>query len=276
MIPLLFFPSASFVTPSPSPFVPSTPSVPSTSEPPQTIVQCLRRLGSMPGCKNVLKKLDYDKFKIQEVNHLPPRFDGTQLFVLPAAEVSSSQSRAKSLDGMDKQYDGHVWTKTQTTNITNDVGPAFRSSPCVGHLQCQNPSCDYLQRAHRTSKVNDTEFEGFTKDPFPLSGVVPSRSTLVCRICKNPPNALLCAMPKCFTSMGRSLLKEPAFISVLINTQSRLETAETIGSASIHLSRSILSVRLKPLTARSSLKPARTLLVSSSFLAIMSHNVSSP
>ena len=104
----------------------------------------------MPGSKNVLKKIDYDKIKIQEVNHLPLHFDGTQLFVLPVAEVSSYQTRAKSLDGMDNQYDGHVWTRTQTTNITNDVGLAFRSSTCVGHLQC------HLQRAHRTSKVNDT------------------------------------------------------------------------------------------------------------------------
>jgi hypothetical protein len=138
------FPSAAFVTPSPSLSVPSPTSVPSKSKPPQPIVQCLRRLGSMPGSKNVLKKIDYDKLNIKLVNHLPPRFDGTQLFVLPAAEVSSSQTRAKSLDGMDKQYDGHVWTKTQTTNITNDVGLIFRSSTCVGHLQCQNPSCDYL------------------------------------------------------------------------------------------------------------------------------------
>jgi hypothetical protein len=67
---------ASYVTPSPSSSVPSTPSVP-TSKPLQTIVQCLRRLGSMPGSKNVLKKIDYDKIKIHEVNHLPPRFDGT-------------------------------------------------------------------------------------------------------------------------------------------------------------------------------------------------------
>ena len=90
----------------------------------------------MSGSKSVLKKIDYDKIKIQEVNYLPPRFDGTQLFVFPAAEVSSSQSRAKSMDGMDKQYNDHVWTKTQTTNITNDFGLAFRSSTCVGHLQC--------------------------------------------------------------------------------------------------------------------------------------------
>jgi hypothetical protein len=138
------FPSAANVTPSPSIFVLSPSSVPSMSIPPQPIIQYLRRLGSMPGSKNVLKKIDYDKLKIQVVNHLPPRFDSTQLFVLPAAEVSSSQTRAKSLEGMDKQYDGHVWTKTQTTNITNDVGLTFRSYTCVGHLQCQNLICDYL------------------------------------------------------------------------------------------------------------------------------------
>jgi hypothetical protein len=132
----LLFPSADYVTRSHSLSVPSPTSIPSTSNLSQPIVQCLRRLGSMPGSKNVLKKLNYDNLQIQVVSHLPPRFNGTQLFVLPAAEVSSSQTRAKSLDGMDKQYDGHVWTKTQTTNITNDVGLTFRSSTCVGHLQC--------------------------------------------------------------------------------------------------------------------------------------------
>ena len=105
----------------------------------------------MPGSKSVFKKIDNDKIKIQEVNHFPTRFDGTQLFVLPAPEISSSQSRAKSMDGMDKQYDVHIWTKNQTTNITNDVGLAIRSFTYVGYLQCQNPSCDYLPRAHRIS-----------------------------------------------------------------------------------------------------------------------------
>jgi hypothetical protein len=156
----------------------------------------------MPGSKNVFKKINYDKLKIQEVNHFPPRFDGTQLFVLHAAKVSSSQTRAKSLDGMDKQYDGHVWTKTQTTNITKDVGHAFRSSTCVGHLQCQKPSCDFLQRAHRTSKVNDTEFEGFNKDHLPLSGIVPSGFILVCRICKEPPKCIALCEAKIFYVHG--------------------------------------------------------------------------
>ena len=108
------------------------------------------------------------------------------------------------MDGMDKQYDGHVWTKTQTTNITNDVGLAFRSSTCVGHLQCQNPTCDYLQRAHRLSQVNDTEFDGFTKEPFPLSGIVPSGSTLVCRICKQPPTCIALCEAKIFYVHGKN------------------------------------------------------------------------
>jgi hypothetical protein len=73
----VLFPSPAYVTPSPSLYVPSPTSISSTSNPLQPIVQCLCRLGSMLGSKNVLKKLDYDKLQIQLVNHLPHRFDGT-------------------------------------------------------------------------------------------------------------------------------------------------------------------------------------------------------
>ena len=104
---------------------------------------------------------------------------------------------------MDKHYDGHVWTKTQTTNNTNDVGLAFCSSTCVAHLQSQNPSCDYLQRAHHTSQVNDTEFEGFTKDLFPLFGIVPSGSNIVCKICKQPPKCIVLCEAKIFYVHGK-------------------------------------------------------------------------
>ena len=140
-----------FLTPSASPIRPSEHNMSSSLKPFGFIVRALCRLGSMPSSKNVLKKLDYDSLKIQEVNYLPPRFDGPCMFVLPPTGASSSQAKAKSMEGMDKRYDGHVWTKTQTTNISNDLGLSFRSSTCVGHLQCQNHNCDYLQRAHRTS-----------------------------------------------------------------------------------------------------------------------------
>ena len=52
------FPFVFYVTPSPSHSMPLIPSVPFTSKSSQTIVQCLRRLGSMPSSKNVLKKID--------------------------------------------------------------------------------------------------------------------------------------------------------------------------------------------------------------------------
>ena len=93
----------------------------------------------MPGRKNIFKKLDYNTLPIQEVKSLPPRFDGNMMFALPPVDVSSSHTKAKSMDGMGKRYDSHVWTKSQTINITKDMGLAFCSSTCVGHLQCQNP-----------------------------------------------------------------------------------------------------------------------------------------
>ena len=37
----------------------------------------------MPGRKNILKKVDYDTLQIEEVNFLPPHFDGNRMFVLP-------------------------------------------------------------------------------------------------------------------------------------------------------------------------------------------------
>ena len=48
----------------------------------QCIVQSLRKLTQMPGHKNILKRLDYDKIKTMEVEFLPPTYDDDVLFVL--------------------------------------------------------------------------------------------------------------------------------------------------------------------------------------------------
>ena len=140
----------------------------------------------MPGCKNILKRLDYDKIKTIEVEFLPPTYDGDVFFVLLAVGTSTLHSKARSMFGMDKQYDGHVWTKTMTTNISNILDLSFWSSSCVGHLCCENPHCKYLHRAHQTSSNNDMEFEGMTKEPFPVGGPPLLGSTLVYKICKQP------------------------------------------------------------------------------------------
>jgi len=59
----------SFVTHSPSRREQTNP-LPLASSLPTSILQCLLKLASMPGRKNILKKLDYNKLKILEVNYL--------------------------------------------------------------------------------------------------------------------------------------------------------------------------------------------------------------
>ena len=41
----------------------------------------------------------------------------------------NARSLAKSMQGLDKRYDDHVWTKTM--NITNEFDMSFRYSSCV-------------------------------------------------------------------------------------------------------------------------------------------------
>jgi hypothetical protein len=68
--------------------------------------------------------------------------------------------------GMDKQHDGHVWTRTSTSHIKSDMDLTFRSASCVGHLHCDNQICEYLSRVHRIFQVNEMEWDGFTTTPF--------------------------------------------------------------------------------------------------------------
>ena len=81
-------------------------------------------------------KLDYDSLRTIHAKFLPSRFDGDVMFVLPPVSNSILHTKARSMDGMDKCYDGHVWTKTLTTNISNNLNHTFHSSICVGHEQC--------------------------------------------------------------------------------------------------------------------------------------------
>jgi hypothetical protein len=116
-------PSSLFVTP--HILCPLPPSLAKSSI---SISQYLRIFVSMLGRKKILKKLEYDTLQIEEVYLVPLCFDGNQMFVLPLASGLSSHTKAKSMVGMDQHYDGHVWTKTHTTNIGNDICLVFLSS----------------------------------------------------------------------------------------------------------------------------------------------------
>jgi hypothetical protein len=116
-----------------------------------SILDCLKRLRFTKGSRNALKKVDYDTVQHLKVDYLLPIFNGDVVFEFPSIRSLSACSQAKLMVGMDKRYDGHVWTRTSTSHIKSDMGLTFRSASCVGHLRCDNQDCEYLSRVHRTS-----------------------------------------------------------------------------------------------------------------------------
>ena len=118
-------PFASLVCLPPDFQIPTSALPESSVKQPRSIVELLRRLANMLSSKNVLKKLDYDSLQTVHTKFLPPHFDGNVMFVLPPVNNSAVYTKARSMDGMDKRYDGHVWTKTLTTNISNNLNLTF-------------------------------------------------------------------------------------------------------------------------------------------------------
>jgi hypothetical protein len=106
------------------------------------------------------------------------------LFELPPVDTLSS---FHMMHGMDKHHDGHAWTKTVTSNIKSDMSLTFHTSTCIGHLRCENQDCKYTSRIHRTSLVNEREWDGFTVSTILIGQPVPAGSSLVCKICKVLP-----------------------------------------------------------------------------------------
>ena len=189
----------------------------------KNILDSLRKLASMPGSKTILKKINYDAIRIVRVHFLPPKFDGNVVFVLPPPSENSSNKNSRSMDGMDKR---HVWTKTMTTNISNNLGLTFRSSNCIGHLKCNNEECEYLERAGRTSATNETEFEGASKNAFLIGFTPPAGSTIVCKICNEPHLVFPTVTPRSFMFTAQMTKSELAFILASIIILSRSETIE--------------------------------------------------
>ena len=118
------------------------------------------------------------------------------------ARSTSAASVARSLEGMDKRYDGHPWCRLVTTNISNSDSLKFRKSLCAGHLACVNTNCDYVKRA---SKRNETEWTGFTSFPFAVGSGPPKDSTLVCKVCKVPPTCVSTCNARMYYCFGNKL-----------------------------------------------------------------------
>jgi hypothetical protein len=149
-----------------------------------SVVDSLKRIRASKEVRNVFKTLDFDTLDIQRVKFLLPTFNGDVLFELPLVDTSGP---FHMMHGMDKRHDGHAWTKTVTSNIKSDMSLTFHTSTCIGHLSCENQDCKYTTRIHRTSPINEREWDGFIVTTIPVGQPVPAGSTLVCKICKVPP-----------------------------------------------------------------------------------------
>jgi hypothetical protein len=162
----------------------------------------LKKIRASKGARNVFKTLDFDNLDIQRVQFLLPTFNGDVLFELPPVDMSDLQMHAKLMHGMNKRHDGHTWTKTVTSHIKNDMSLTFRISTCVGHLCCKNQDCKYTFRIHRTSLVNELEWDRFIVTTIPVEQPAPVGSSLVCKICKVPPACIATCGPKIYYVFG--------------------------------------------------------------------------
>ena len=118
--------------------------------------------------------------------------------------------------GMDKQYDGHVWTKTKTTNIVNHSGLTFRTSVCIGHVWCMNSTCAFLNCVHCLNDVNELEWEGMSVVPLDVGDKHPPSSTLLCKFYKEPPCCIARCNARVYYICGNSTLTR-AFIHLGIH-----------------------------------------------------------
>ena len=180
----------------------SPPSIPAVS-PSNSVVQCLMKLSARKRSKSVLSRINFDAIRMQEVEYLPPQYNGDVIFEFPPLGAHGHHSGAKQLRGMDRKYDGHPWTRTATSNIQNDLKLTFRSSSCLGHLRCDNVKCEYLTRDNRTSVLNETEWDGKSEKLFEVGSKPPQSSTVVCKSCSTPPTCVaLCPAKIYYVTAG--------------------------------------------------------------------------
>ena len=179
----------------PTPDLRRSPSISSSRPPvhpdfqrPRSVVEALIKTASRKGSRSKLASLDVGSLQVEQVNYLPPQFDGNKIFELLLLPQGCPTLYGGDMDGMGKQYDGHTWCKTMTTNIANDFGLKFRKSTCTGHLRCPNSSCEFVYR--NSGKVNETEWTRVALSPFAVREGPPPKSTLAYKVCHTPPVCL--------------------------------------------------------------------------------------
>lgn len=151
-----------------------------------SVVDILKRLGSNSGASSLLKDIDFQGIAKRYVRYLPREFNGDILFEFQPILMSTSGS-ISLLAGMDRRYDGHVWTQTKTTNIRNTDLIKFRYAHCVGHLRCGNSLCSHVRNHGRP---NETSWDGVSTNPLAVGSLEEQRASLICSHCKLRPECI--------------------------------------------------------------------------------------
>lgn len=81
-------------------------------------------------------------------------FNDDTIFELPPC--IGSNFGARGMEGTNKWYDGHIWSRTTMSNIYNNQGLKFKKSYYVGHLICKNISCDYRTQTLKSNEIEWT------------------------------------------------------------------------------------------------------------------------
>ena len=122
-----------------------------------------------------------------------------------------------SMDGTDKECDGHPWCTTKTTNILNALGFSIRQSICANHLQCTKKYCDYLY--DNGGVPNYTEWIGSTLVAFCMAMVAPKYKDWNVRYVVPHNCALHCVMLKnCLSILHLMRCSRHVYILVFTNT----------------------------------------------------------
>jgi hypothetical protein len=144
-----------------------------------SIYELVVAIGNQPNARCILKTVDLVLFPHHTVKYLPRQYNGDAIFELPAI-MAPKDGATGWLDGMDRKFDGHAWTKTQTTNISCSKSDLlFKYVKCMGHLRCMNEECSHFLRS---GEHNDLYWDGSFSEvlvPRP-EPPVPSKCTLVC------------------------------------------------------------------------------------------------
>ncbi len=98
----------------------------------QSIISYLCAMVLPRQTSNELKTLDYDNIFLRKVQFLPIIFDGDILFKLPP--IHSNAYSFSQMQGMDRKYNGHAWSKLVITNIKNSFGFSVKKAYYLGHL----------------------------------------------------------------------------------------------------------------------------------------------